>query len=98
MREATVLQRVSASDLDIEVEIARTPDHSPVDRRLVAQAVTNLVKNAREAIETCEQNDEPGRERARSRSRPMERRDGRFSSNQVTDNGLGLPMENRHSA
>ncbi len=51
VREATVLQRVSASDIDIELELSQPALVFPFDRRLLSQAITNLVKNAREAIE-----------------------------------------------
>ena len=92
VKEATILQRVSASDLAIEVDI---PDHSimlSIDRRLVSQAVTNLVKNAREAIET-RQKDEPG-------AKGVIKVEIDESPTQVcvnvTDNGVGLPVENRH--
>src|SRR5215213_560344 len=92
VKEATILQRVSASDLAIEVDI---PDHSimlSIDRRLVSQAVTNLVKNAREAIE-ARQKDEPG-------AKGVIKVEIEESPTQVcvtvTDNGVGLPVENRH--
>ena len=51
VRQALVLQRVSASNIEFSTNL---PDKGPVvaiDRRLVTQAVTNLVKNAGEAIE-----------------------------------------------
>ena len=51
VREATVLQRVSASDIDIELDLSQPALVFPFDRRLLSQAITNLVKNAREAIE-----------------------------------------------
>ncbi len=51
VREATVLQRVSAGDIDIELDVSEGDFIFHFDRRLVTQAVTNLVKNAREAIE-----------------------------------------------
>jgi two-component system, NtrC family, nitrogen regulation sensor histidine kinase NtrY len=92
VKEATILQRVSASDLAIEVDI---PDHSillSIDRRLVSQAVTNLVKNAREAIE-ARQKDEPGAKgviKVEIEESPMQ------VCVTVTDNGVGLPVENRH--
>jgi two-component system nitrogen regulation sensor histidine kinase NtrY len=62
------------------------------DRRLVTQAVTNLVKNAREAIEP------------RLTAREIELGQIRVNYGirngapylSVTDNGIGLPQENRH--
>ena len=52
VREATVLQRVSSSDIDIELDVSEGEFVFPFDRRLITQAITNLVKNARESIET----------------------------------------------
>jgi two-component system nitrogen regulation sensor histidine kinase NtrY len=49
--DATVLQRVSAADTQIEIIRESDVPIFAFDRRLVTQAVTNLVKNAREAIE-----------------------------------------------
>ncbi|MCB1435075.1 MAG: PAS domain-containing protein, partial [Alphaproteobacteria bacterium] len=51
VREATVLQRVSSSDIDIELDVGAGEFVFPFDRRLITQAITNLVKNAREAVE-----------------------------------------------
>jgi two-component system nitrogen regulation sensor histidine kinase NtrY len=92
VKEATVLQRVSSADVTIDVETEDKPLMFPFDRRLVTQAVTNLVKNAREAIEGRQgvQQEPPGRilvEASIENDTPFIR---------VTDNGVGLPKENRH--
>ena len=92
VREATVLQRVSSSDIDIELDVREGELVFPFDRRLITQAVTNLVKNARESIETrLQQSPEPRGHIAIAagvdEGRPFIR---------VTDNGIGLPRENRH--
>jgi two-component system nitrogen regulation sensor histidine kinase NtrY len=92
VKEATVLQRVSSADVAIDVDTPETPVMFPFDRRLVTQAVTNLVKNAREAIEARQstQPEPQGRilvEAAVENDTPFIR---------VTDNGVGLPKENRH--
>jgi two-component system, NtrC family, nitrogen regulation sensor histidine kinase NtrY len=90
--DATVLQRVSSADLDIELHLE--PDLLPFafDRRLITQAITNLVKNARESIET----------RLSSNPDPKGRivvstgiADGSVYIS-VADNGIGLPVENRN--
>ena len=92
VKEATVLQRVSSADVTIDVETGDKPVMFPFDRRLVTQAVTNLVKNAREAIEARQsaQPEPQGRilvEASVENETPFIR---------VTDNGVGLPKENRH--
>jgi two-component system nitrogen regulation sensor histidine kinase NtrY len=92
VREATVLQRVSANDMDIEVEVKDGEFVFPFDRRLITQAVTNLVKNAREAIE--------GRQQHALEPRGLVRVEAGLAEQgpyiRVTDNGVGLPTENRH--
>lgn len=92
IREATILQRVSASDIDIDVQIPDYPIMLSIDRRLVSQAVTNLVKNAREAIEV-RQKDDPSQKGLIKVE--IEENSTQVSVN-VTDNGVGLPVENRH--
>ncbi len=90
VREATVLQRVSSSDIDIELELTEPALVFPFDRRLITQAVTNLVKNAREAIEARP----AGSERGRIVVQTGVSEDAAVLM--VTDNGIGLPIENRN--
>ena len=92
MADATVLQRVSAADTQIEIVRDSAVPIFAFDRRLVTQAVTNLVKNAREAIEprlTAHEIEE-GRIRV-----SFGVKDGAPYLS-VEDNGIGLPQENRH--
>jgi two-component system, NtrC family, nitrogen regulation sensor histidine kinase NtrY len=90
VREATVLQRVTSSELDIELELDSTPIEFPFDRRLITQAITNLVKNAGEAIEARDVGDVRGQIIVVTGVA-----DGvPFVS--VQDNGVGLPQENRN--
>lgn len=92
VREATVLQRVSSSDIDIELDVQSGEFVFPFDRRLITQAITNLVKNARESIETRLQQVPAPRGR-------IEVEAGMEAGHpfiRVTDNGIGLPRENRH--
>ncbi|MBI2719770.1 MAG: PAS domain-containing sensor histidine kinase [Rhizobiales bacterium] len=92
VREATVLQRVSTSDIDIELDVKPGEFEFPFDRRLVTQAVTNLVKNAREAIEGRQQQSHEPRGRILVEAGLADR----HPFIRVTDNGVGLPEENRH--
>jgi len=90
VREATVLQRVSASDIDIELELSNPALKFPFDRRLLSQAITNLVKNAREAIEARPDQTTRGQivvKTGMSEDCPVL---------VVIDNGAGLPTENRN--
>ncbi|NJM29396.1 MAG: PAS domain-containing sensor histidine kinase [Rhizobiales bacterium] len=92
VRDATVLQRVSSSDIDIEIDMEEGEMVFAFDRRLITQAVTNLVKNAREAIESRLQTEHELRGEIFVRAGIRDRHP--FVS--VTDNGIGLPKENRH--
>ncbi len=92
VRDATMLQRVSASDMDISLDAASTDVTFAFDRRLVTQAVTNLVKNAREAIEGRGVGDG----HPRGRISVVHGVENGHPFIRVTDNGVGLPRENRH--
>ena len=92
VREATVLQRVSSSDIDIELDVGAGEFVFPFDRRLITQAITNLVKNAREAVEARLQASPEPKGHILVEAGVWE--DHPFI--RVTDNGVGLPKENRH--
>jgi two-component system, NtrC family, nitrogen regulation sensor histidine kinase NtrY len=90
VREATVLQRVSSADIDIETKDNEQSLVFSFDRRLITQAITNLVKNAIEAIEGRQKPKTKGHivvESGLEQNHPYLR---------VTDNGIGLPQENRN--
>lgn len=91
VKDATVLQRVAAQDVEIDVDVSKADFSFMFDRRLITQAVTNLVKNAGEAIEgrPATENQPAGHilvEAGLENQKPFIR---------VTDNGIGLPKENR---
>jgi two-component system nitrogen regulation sensor histidine kinase NtrY len=90
VRQVVFLQRVSNADIDIEVEIAEDPMPARFDRRLISQGLTNIIKNAGEAV-TAVHPDELGRGRIVVSA-------ARIDSDiviDVIDNGIGLPKENR---
>ncbi len=60
------------------------------DRRLISQALTNIIKNATEAIGAV-----PPAELGRGRIVVQRQRDGKDVVIDVIDNGIGLPKENR---
>jgi two-component system, NtrC family, nitrogen regulation sensor histidine kinase NtrY len=92
VRDSTVLQRVSAADIDIDVRLGSEPIAFEFDRRLVTQAITNLVKNAREAIEG-----RPLRpDLPRGHIDVTAGIENATPYVRVTDNGIGLPTENRN--
>jgi two-component system nitrogen regulation sensor histidine kinase NtrY len=90
VRQAAFLQRVGNADLDIEVEIAEDPMPARFDRRLISQGLTNIIKNAGEAIAAV-----PADQLGRGRIVVSAMRDGTDIVIDVIDNGIGLPKENR---
>src|SRR3569623_1109153 len=50
VRQAVFLMRVGHPDVDIEADIKQEPMRANFDRRLISQALTNIIKNATEAI------------------------------------------------
>ena len=90
VRQAVFLMRVGNSEIDIDAEIAEEPMPARFDRRLVSQALTNLIKNATEAIAAV-----PSAELGKGSIRVFAARDGDDVVIDVVDNGIGLPKENR---
>jgi two-component system nitrogen regulation sensor histidine kinase NtrY len=90
VRQAVFLMRVGSSDVDIDAEIAEDPMAARFDRRLISQALTNLIKNAAEAIAAV-----PAAEPSKGKIRVFAARDGGDIVIDVVDNGVGLPTENR---
>ncbi len=90
VRQVVFLLRVGHPDIDIEVDLPA--EHMPAhfDRRLISQALTNIIKNATEAIGAV-----PPVELGRGRIVVSARRDGNDAIIDVIDNGIGLPKENR---
>ncbi|TMJ91900.1 MAG: PAS domain-containing sensor histidine kinase [Alphaproteobacteria bacterium] len=90
VRQVVFLQRVANADMDIELEIAQEPMPAKFDRRLISQALTNIIKNATEAISAVSPS-----ELGRGRIRIWAGREGNDIVIDVIDNGIGLPKENR---
>jgi two-component system nitrogen regulation sensor histidine kinase NtrY len=90
VRQAAFLMRVGLADIDIEAEVAEDPMPARFDRRLISQALTNLIKNASEAIAAV-----PPAERGKGAIRVFAAREGDDIVIDVVDNGVGLPKENR---
>lgn len=90
VRQAVFLMRVGHPDVDIEAEIRQEPMRANFDRRLISQALTNIIKNATEAIGAVS---------------PEELGKGQIDVTaaqedddiiiDVIDNGIGLPKESR---
>jgi two-component system, NtrC family, nitrogen regulation sensor histidine kinase NtrY len=59
MRDAVLLQQAGQPDVKILTDLADDPLEAEVDATMIHQALTNLIKNAGEAIETYRQNGAP---------------------------------------
>jgi two-component system nitrogen regulation sensor histidine kinase NtrY len=90
VRQVVFLQRVGNADIDIDVEFAEDPMPARFDRRLISQGLTNIIKNATEAIAAV-----PPEELGRGQIRVWAGREGDDIVIDVIDNGIGLPKENR---
>jgi two-component system nitrogen regulation sensor histidine kinase NtrY len=94
VRQVVFLMRVGHPDIDFEVELPAEQMPAHFDRRLISQALTNIVKNATEAIGAVPPRTDGG---AAEHGRIVVRtqRDGKDITIDVIDNGIGLPKENR---
>ena len=90
VRQAVFLMRVGNADIDIEAQIAEDKLLAKFDRRLISQALTNIIKNATEAISAV-----PAAELGRGRIEISAAREGGDIAIDVVDNGIGLPKEGR---
>jgi len=90
VRQAVFLMRVGHPDIDIEAEIKHEPMRAQFDRRLISQALTNIIKNATEAIEVV-----PAEELGKGRIDVIAARENDDIVIDVIDNGIGLPKVSR---
>jgi two-component system nitrogen regulation sensor histidine kinase NtrY len=90
VRQAVFLMRVGHAEIDIEADVAESPMPAQFDRRLISQALTNLIKNATEAIAAV-----PPDELGKGSIKIFAARQGDDIIIDVVDNGIGLPRENR---
>lgn len=92
VQEPVILFRESHPSIAYELDIPDEPLIVSFDRRLITQAVTNLVKNATEAVEQAAENPDPGWSgRIETELRVHDDR----VEIEVIDNGIGLPKQNR---
>ncbi|MBP0462922.1 PAS domain-containing sensor histidine kinase [Roseomonas sp. PWR1] len=86
LREALVLQRDAHPEIAYETAYAELPPRVPCDRRLIGQALTNLLQNAADAV-AMRAADGAGQIRA-----TVTEREGEVAIT-VEDDGVGLPGE-----
>jgi two-component system nitrogen regulation sensor histidine kinase NtrY len=90
VRQVVFLMRVGHSEVDIETVIKDEPLRAQFDRRLISQALTNIIKNATEAIEAV-----PPETLGKGRIEVVAAREGDDIVIDVIDNGIGLPKVSR---
>jgi two-component system nitrogen regulation sensor histidine kinase NtrY len=90
VRQAVFLMRVGHPDIDIAAEIKEEPMRAQFDRRLISQALTNIIKNATEAIEAV-----PPEELGKGRIEVVAACEDDDIIIDVIDNGIGLPKVSR---
>ncbi|WP_018263732.1 sensor histidine kinase NtrY-like [Methylobacterium sp. WSM2598] len=90
VKQNLFMMRVAHPDIDFAMEGEGTRISAAFDTRLLSQAVTNILKNAVEAVQAV-----PEAERGRGRIavRLLEEGDGAVI--EITDNGKGFPAEGR---
>jgi len=89
IRAAVFAQRVATPDIDIELAEPTPEVRITADQRMLTQALTNILKNAAEAVQGRRLAKAAGRIRARLVS------DETGVAFEVEDNGVGLPDKDR---
>jgi two-component system nitrogen regulation sensor histidine kinase NtrY len=92
VRQVLFLMRVGNPDVEFEENLPDEPVIARFDRRLLSQAITNIVKNATEGIAAAKQEGmkEKGRILVSLKITPEN-----IAEIDAIDNGKGLPKENR---
>ncbi len=91
LRQAVFAQRVAYPDIDVRLEDPTEPVALVCDRRMVGQALTNLLKNAGEAVE-ARRAAEPGLKGVLTARLLVDEKTATF---EIEDNGIGLPKRDR---
>ncbi|CUJ88105.1 Sensor histidine kinase YycG [Ruegeria denitrificans] len=91
VREAVLLQQAGQPDVQIDATVPDQPILADVDATMLNQALTNLIKNAGEAIETLEQKDPP--ENLKPQIKVDVISDDAGTVITIADNGIGLPED-----
>ncbi|WP_116131750.1 PAS domain-containing sensor histidine kinase [Tropicimonas sp. IMCC34043] len=90
VRDAVTLQRQQLGEA-LHDEIPEAPIPVQVDQTMIGQALTNLIKNAGEAIESLKEKGAP--DGFSPEVRVSLRREGNQAVIRVADNGIGLPED-----
>lgn len=91
VREAVLLQQSGQPDVEITAQLPDDPIPADLDATMLNQALTNLIKNAGEAIETLKQKSPP--ENLKPQIKVDVERDDAGTVITIADNGIGLPED-----
>ncbi|WP_170549188.1 sensor histidine kinase NtrY-like [Ruegeria atlantica] len=91
VREAVLLQQAGQPDVQIDATLPDQPILTDVDATMLNQALTNLIKNAGEAIETLKQKGPP--ENLKPQIKVDVISDDAGTVITIADNGIGLPED-----
>ncbi len=91
LREAVVLQEAGQPDVRFVTELHDGAIGAEVDATMISQALTNLIKNAGEAIESLYERGKPRGHAAEIRV--VSRVEGDEAVICISDNGIGLPED-----
>ncbi|MEM1004088.1 MAG: ATP-binding protein, partial [Pseudomonadota bacterium] len=91
VREAVLLQQAGQPDVQIDATLPSQPVMVDVDATMLNQALTNLIKNAGEAIETLKQRRAP--ENLKPQIKVVVSSDDAGTVITIADNGIGLPED-----
>lgn len=91
VRDATLLQQSGQPEVHFAIDLPDAPMTADVDATMLSQALTNLIKNAGEAIQTLKEKGAPHNLRPEIRIRL--RRDNNEFEITIADNGVGLPED-----
>ena len=97
LQQAVFLQRVANPGITYTTDAPKSPVWFEGDGRLISQALTNVLKNAGEGIaaRVAKGDDEPGRINVAVEASGLDNGEVNFTY-RITDNGIGLPPDQRH--
>ena len=93
IKDAVLLQQNAREDIDINLKNTRKQLLSEIDSTMITQALTNLIKNAGEAIDTYMSTQ--GKEGYTPQIRIIVDSKDQTTVIRIQDNGIGLPKEQR---
>lgn len=91
VRDAVFLQQSGQPDVKIKSDLGEAVVMADVDATMISQALTNLIKNAGEAIETLKKSDPPGGLEPEIRVTLSQGDSNAVVT--IADNGIGLPED-----